>query len=218
MTNRRRANRFVLPQTGEAALRLMQDVFVERASSDSIEILSHAPLRAEEMATLELPSGHGARVAVSVSVQSSEAVTIGELRRHRLIMRLAPVPPGTQPTGAPATRDVAAYGRYLPAMGVVIRRVAVQIRDVSTSGCQLDSLEALPDGCVGLLELPHGSDPHAEAIRICRVSRMPGSPWPWRAGAHFLSLTAPSEASVRNVVARFEILDELQTLPRPALR
>ena len=217
MTNRRRANRFVLPQTGEAALRLMQDVFVERASSDSIELLSDAPLRTEDMVTLELPSGHGARVAVSVSVQSSEGVTLGELRRHRLIMRLAPVPPGTPPTGGSA-RDVAALGRYLPAMGVVIRRVAVQIRDVSTSGCRLDSLEPLPDGCVGLLELPHGSDPPTEAIRICRVSRMPGSPWPWRAGAHFLSLTAPSEASVRNVVARFEILDELQTLPRPAFR
>ena len=211
MTNRRRANRFVLPHVGETTLRLMQDVLVERVSSDTIELLSEVPLRPDELVVLELPSAHGARTAVSIGVQASVAVTIGDLQRHRLLMRPTP---GTA-AAASSTRDITGPGR-LPAMGVVVRRVPVHVRDVSTTGCRLDSLEALPDGSVGLLDLPGSDDGSAEANRVCRVARAPGSPWPWRAGAHFLSLSAPSEASVRNMVARFEILDELaQARQRP---
>jgi hypothetical protein len=218
MTNRRRANRFALPRTGEATLRLMQDVLVESASPDTIVLLAEAPLRADESVILELPGSHGARAAVSVGVQSSAPVTIGDLRRHRLLVRVTPGIAAGSTSGPSGARDLMTLGRYLPAMGVLIRRVPVHVRDVSTSGCQLDSLEALPDGCVGLLELRDAAGLHTEAIRICRVARIPGSPWPWRAGAQFLSLSAPSEASVRNVVARFEIIDELQVRGRPSSR
>ena len=125
------------------------------------------------------------------------------------------IPAGGSPGRSPRTAgfpDLLAARRHLPAIGIVIRRVPVHVRDLSTSGCLLESFDALPEGCVDLLDLPDNAEPQREAIRICRVARVAGSPWPWRAGAHFLSLNAPSEASVRNVVARFEILDELQLL------
>jgi hypothetical protein len=209
MSNRRRANRFVVPHAGEATLRLMQDVFVERVEADGIELLIDTPMRAEETAILELPSGHGSRAAVWVTVQSSTPVALTDTQRHRHSLRMMSGPAPGQPFGTPGYRDVLAARRHLPAMGVVIRRVPVHMRDVSTSGCLIESPEVLVDGAVGLLEMAQDAGRHSEAIRICRVSRMPGAARPWRAGAHFLSLTAPSEASVRNIVARFEILDEL---------
>ena len=208
MTNRRRANRFDVPRTGEATLRLMHDVLIERATADAIEMLMDVPLKAGDVAIVELPSGHGSRAAVCVTVQSSAPVTPGDLRRHRLTARLT-TGAGPGPHAVSQSHDISAARQHLPALGIAIRRVPVHLRDVSTSGCLLESLEPLPEGCVGILELPHDAEPNTEAIRICRVARVTGSPWPWRAGATFLSLAAPAEASVRNVVARFEILDEL---------
>ena len=61
MTNRRRANRFVVPHAGGTTLRLMQDVFVERLTADCIDLLTDTPLRPDEIVILELPSGHGSR-------------------------------------------------------------------------------------------------------------------------------------------------------------
>jgi hypothetical protein len=100
-------------------------------------------------------------------------------------------------------------GERLPAIGVLIRRVPVRVRDVSMSGCLIESRDDLPEGSVGLLDLLIEGQVQSETIRVCRASRHTGSPWPWRAGAHFLALAAPSSTSVRNVVARFEIMDEI---------
>lgn len=186
-------------------LRLMQDVLIERITADGIDVLSEMPLRSDEAVMLELPGGHGSRPAVEARAASETPVLIGDLERHRVALRLA--------SNAAHGIDMAAVRRHLPAIGIVMRRVPVHIKDVSTSGCLIESLEPLPAGQVGLLELPDEVDPHSEAIRICRVAHLAGAPRPWRTGAHFLALTAPSSASVRNVVARFEILNEL-AVPR----
>jgi hypothetical protein len=105
--------------------------------------------------------------------------------------------------------DAPVPGERLPAIGVLIRRVPVRVRDVSMSGCLIESRDDLPEGSVGLLDLLIEGQVQSETIRVCRASRHTGSPWPWRAGAHFLALAAPSSTSVRNVVARFEIMDEI---------
>lgn len=98
----------------------------------------------------------------------------------------------------------------LPGIGVLIRRVPVRVKDVSSNGCLLESAELLPEGTVGLLELDIDGDVHVETLCVSRSTRMAGSAWLWRAGARFLALNAPPPTSVRNVVARFEILDELR--------
>jgi hypothetical protein len=101
----------------------------------------------------------------------------------------------------------------MPALGVVVRRVPVRVCDVSTSGCLLESGDVLPEGAVGLLEIAVNGTRHTETLRICRSMRIPGRSGGWRSGATFLALSAPAPASVRNVVARFEIIDELGEMP-----
>ncbi len=98
----------------------------------------------------------------------------------------------------------------IPGIGVLIRRVQVRVRDVSSAGCLLESHDLLPEGTVGLLELEIEGERQVETLQVCRSLRVTGSAWPWRAGARFLALNAPPPTSVRNVVARFEILDELR--------
>jgi len=96
-----------------------------------------------------------------------------------------------------------------PGIGVIIRRITVRVRDVSAAGCLLESADLLPEGTVGQLELTIDGERHLETLQVCRSTRSSGGGLPWRAGARFLSLAAPPATSVRNVVARFEILDEL---------
>jgi hypothetical protein len=110
-----------------------------------------------------------------------------------------------RPSGAPAGVPTPT----LPALGVLMRRVPIRVRDVSTSGCQLESPDVLTEGAVGQLEIAIDGQVHKEPLRVCRSTQAPGGHWPWRCGAHFLALEVPAPASVRNVVARFEILDEL---------
>jgi hypothetical protein len=93
----------------------------------------------------------------------------------------------------------------------------VRVRDVSTAGCLLESYDLIPDGTVGLLELDVNGERQVEAVQVCRSLRVTGSAWPWRAGARFLALNAPPPTSVRNVVARFEIIDELRLANPPSL-
>jgi hypothetical protein len=106
----------------------------------------------------------------------------------------------------------------LPAIGVLIRRVPVRVRDVSTAGCLLETEDVLPDDSVGVLELTIDGERQVETLRVCRSARLSGTAWPWRSGAHFLSLSAPPPASVRNLVARFEIVDELGAMPETLTR
>jgi hypothetical protein len=96
-------------------------------------------------------------------------------------------------------------------MGVLIRRLPVRVRNVSASGCLLETADSLPEGAVGLLELVIEGERHVEALRVNRSTRIAGSAWPWRTGAQFLALSAPLPTSVRNVVARFEIMEELDS-------
>ena len=98
----------------------------------------------------------------------------------------------------------------LPGMGVLIRRLPVRVRNVSASGCLLETADLLPEGAVGLLELVIEGERHLEALRVNRSTRVAGSAWAWRTGAQFLALSAPLPTSVRNVVARFEIMEELE--------
>ncbi|HEX5109973.1 MAG TPA: hypothetical protein VFV95_16085 [Vicinamibacterales bacterium] len=102
----------------------------------------------------------------------------------------------------------------LPGIGVIIRRIPVKVRDVSAAGCLLESADMLPEGAVGQLELTIDGERHLETLQVCRSTRTSGGAFPWRAGARFLSLTAPLPTSVRNFAARFEIMDELGSQSR----
>lgn len=209
MGNRRSANRFVVPDAAQATLRLMQDVWVERVSTRSVLVVSDEALRVGEELELELPCELGMRAAVRVMVEAVTPATSNERRRHRLVLRILTPPQGRHTVPPPGGGYSVPSVRHLPAIGVLVRHIPVRVRDVSVSGCLMDSPDALPEGAVALIEVVLEGEPHAETVRICRAVRIPGGAYPWRAGAQFLGLGAPPPASVRNLVARFEILDEV---------
>jgi hypothetical protein len=214
MSERRRANRFIVPESGHGSLRLMQDVYLEHTTPDAVVVISDVAVSQGEELALELPRELGTRSVVPVRVTASNALRVGETRRHRVNLAILPGLPGTgtdaEMRDGPARSPIKVP---LPAIGVLIRRVPVRIRDVSAVGCLLESVDALPDGGIGLLEIPAGGESQCETLRVCRSTRFPGSAWPWRSGAHFLALGAPPQISVRNIVARFEIVDELGSVP-----
>ena len=208
MSERRRTSRFVIPEHSHGTFRLMQDVCVETVQGDAIVIVGDIGLQTGEELILELPRALGIRSVVLVHVVTCNAVWIGETRRYRVMLRSAvpmEMPVVRRASGTPITTPAP----ILPALGVLMRRVPIRVRDVSTSGCQLESPDLLTEGAVGQLEIAIDGQIHKEPLRVCRSMHAPGGHWPWRCGAHFLALEVPAPASVRNVVARFEILDEL---------
>jgi hypothetical protein len=208
MSERRRTSRFVIPEHSYGTFRLMQDVCVEKVHGDQIVTVGDAGLQAGEELILELPRALGTRSVVLVHVVSCNPIRGGESRRYRVMLRSSvPVemPVVRRSSGASVTPPTPT----LPALGVLVRRVPIRVRDVSTSGCQLESPDVLTEGAVGQLEIAIDGQVHKEPLRVCRSMRTTGGHWPWRCGAHFLALEVPAPASVRNVVARFEIVDEL---------
>ena len=133
----------------------MHDVYVEAAADGRIVVESDAPIPAGETLVLELARDLDVRSLVSVQVASSAA---SARRRH------PPIPAGAERPSSRASSDGATQGcrrgararpdralarAVVPAIGVVTRRVPVRVRDVSASGCQLESLDSLPDGSIG---------------------------------------------------------------------
>jgi hypothetical protein len=218
MSDRRRNTRFVIPDTTEGSLRLMQDVCVERVTADTIVITNDVPVPQGEALVLELPRQYGSRSIVQVHVASDTPVWVNEVRRHRIELTIRQ-PMSPEDGGSPAADDPApSRVAALPAIGVLIRRVTVGVRDVSTAGCLLESTDPLPEGSVALLEVTVNGEWQTETLQICRSMGMAGTPWPWRAGAQFLALSAPAATSVRNLIARFEIIDELRAMPEKLVR
>ena len=215
MSERRRTSRFVIPEHTEGTFRLMQDVCVEQMHGDSFVMVSEVPLRMSEDLLIELPRALGLRRIVQVRVVSCTNVWVSDVRRFRVVVRSEGDMERRKQSRDPEALFTPATAA-LPALGVLVRRIPVRVRDVSTSGCLLESLDQIGGGVVGQLEIT-GADGerYTESIRVCRSACIAGSPWPWRAGTKFLALTAPEAASVRNIVARFEIVDELSSFHKP---
>jgi hypothetical protein len=207
MGDRRRSNRYVVPEAAEASLRLMQDVYLEQLTDHGIVVLSDRPVPADEPLALELAAETASHRAAAVSVGALRAQRLA-CGRHRVVLGVerAAFAPGGQALSP------------IPSIGVLTRRVAVHVRDISISGCLLETVDPLDDGSIGVLELSVQGERHTETLRVCRSVRVTGSAWPCRAGARFLALKAPPATSVRNVVARFELMDELGAMPEALAR
>ena len=87
MSDRRRANRFAIPDASEGALRIMQDVYVEQITHGLFAVIGDAPLGSGGELMLELPRGTGDRVFVNVEVVDCHTVRVGEITRHRTVLR-----------------------------------------------------------------------------------------------------------------------------------
>ena len=95
-------------------------------------------------------------------------------------------------------------------IGVILRDIPVRVLDASASGCLVESREPLPEGAVGLLEITGEEGRTVEPLRIRRSTEIAGGATRFRAGAQFLPLGAPGPRSVRNQLARLEVVLEIE--------
>lgn len=88
MSERRRSNRFVIPDTSSGTFRMMHDVYVEQISQELFAVVGDGPVSRDEDLLLELPSLHGERTIVSVQVVDNHTVMVGDAHRHRTVLRV----------------------------------------------------------------------------------------------------------------------------------
>lgn len=86
-------------------------------------------------------------------------------------------------------------------VAVLGRDVAVQLVDISNSGCLLQSETRLAEGTTGTLRLTFDGVDYVDDVRIvrCQAPNV-GDSW-FRLGAQFLWTTHPGERSLRRVLA-----------------
>lgn len=99
---------------------------------------------------------------------------------------------------------------HLPLTTVLTRSYAVNVRDVSTTGCLLETHKPMLTGTVGLLTLEFGGKRRIEAFRICRTHRLEGAGTVYLAGAEFLLTMPPGQDSLRVAVAQLEALEGVE--------
>ncbi len=93
MSDRRRANRFVIPEAARGSFRMMQDVYVERLDAEHVSVLADAPMSPGESLLLELPGGAGARSVISVEVVDTAGLMVGDNQKYRTMLRIVDLAP-----------------------------------------------------------------------------------------------------------------------------
>ena len=89
-----------------------------------------------------------------------------------------------------------------PRRAILERKQPVDIKDVSRSGCSLESPQPLPVGAVGVLAVDIEGRTHAEVFRVSRAGAAgPGNQY--EAGVEFLPMPADAPSLVE-VVAELD--------------
>jgi Flp pilus assembly pilin Flp len=91
----------------------------------------------------------------------------------------------------------------------LIRGVSVQVRDLSTGGCLLETRAYLPIGTVGVLDLEIEGKRCVEWFRIRRTQATHGRGGAYLFGAEFLLPVAVAESSLRGAVRRVYRIDRV---------
>jgi hypothetical protein len=97
--------------------------------------------------------------------------------------------------------------------GVVVRRVAVRVIDLSATGCLLESSVRLSEGAVGTLHLTVEGRCYQETLRVSRLGATVGRSRAHRAGAQFLTLGS-SRRGLRHLASSAQP-DAMQSTARP---
>ena len=107
------------------------------------------------------------------------------------------------------------HGEARCTTGVVVRRVAVRVVDLSATGCLLESSVRLSEGAVGTLHLTVDGRRYRETLRIARVASTAGRGTN-QAGAQFLTLGSSRQA-LRHLASNAQT-DALEVSGRPLER
>lgn len=182
-------------------LRVLEDVYIERVDYTAIVVVVARPPMPDEELLLDLVQGGHRRV---LRVRRAHSAVAGPLERERYRITVVPAQGSAFLFDGPAPpRDGSALG-----IGVLVRRIPMTLGEISAKGCLIETRHALPAGTVGVLELEREQGVSTEPVRICRMVHIAGGAVPYAAGAEFLPLEPPAPASVRNSIARLEMVLE----------
>ena len=95
-----------------------------------------------------------------------------------------------------------------PKRAVLVTRSAVDIGDVSRSGCRFATADPLPVGSVGMLSVTISGEQHLEMFRVSRTNQLREDDHLYEVGVEFLPLPA-DRASLQDIVVQLESLDSL---------
>ena len=95
-----------------------------------------------------------------------------------------------------------------PKRAVLVTRSAVDIADVSRTGCRFEARGPLPVGSVGMLSVLISGEVHVEMFRVSRAKTLPKGDDTYEIGVEFLPLPA-EHASIQDVVVQLESLDSI---------
>lgn len=95
-----------------------------------------------------------------------------------------------------------------PRRAVLVTRSAVDIGDVSRTGCRFEASEPLPVGSVGMLSVTISGEVHVEMFRVSRANPAPKDEHTFEIGVEFLPLPA-EHASIQDVVVQLESIDSI---------
>ena len=82
-------------------------------------------------------------------------------------------------------------------VGSLGRDVAVELVDVSRSGCLLHSPVVVPVGTLGILSLEIDGELYTDDVRVARCLRVPGASERHHIGVEFLPMRRPGRDSLR---------------------
>ena len=105
-------------------------------------------------------------------------------------------------TGVPGgTRDSASRrGSLDPTAAVLVRRIPVKVRNVSSMGCLLECTEGVPVGASGHLWLEINGAVFSDDVRVVRCQTYAGAAPHCRVGVEILSTRSLSRNSLRRVL------------------
>jgi hypothetical protein len=84
-------------------------------------------------------------------------------------------------------------------VGSLVRRLPIRVVNMSAAGCLLESAQPVDTGTVALLALQIGDRRYVDPVRITRSVQKAGGVWVYGLGAEMLTLSPPSEATLRRV-------------------
>lgn len=95
-----------------------------------------------------------------------------------------------------------------PKRAVLVARSAVDIGDVSRSGCRFATPAPLPVGSIGMLSVMISGKRHLEMFRVSRANPIRTDDLMYEIGVEFLPLPA-EYASLQDVVVQLESIDSI---------
>lgn len=87
------------------------------------------------------------------------------------------------------------------AVGLLRRDVAVELLNISRSGCLLESPKPIPAGTLACVTVEMDGQSYSDEVRVARCLEMPGAGERHYVGVQFVSLRLPSQQSLRVLAA-----------------